>query len=398
MTSYFQSGGKNLCCGCRGCEQICPTKAIEMTQDNEGFLYPYINIEKCINCGMCEKVCPIKDGGYKNKDVLINPEVYGAYNKDEHILSESTSGGAFTAIIDSFFEDDIVVFGAEYDDNLVVRHTFIEEKRSINKFRGSKYVQSDLGYSYSKVKEFLANRKKILFSGTPCQVAGLKSFLGTDDENLLCVDIVCHGVPSPKVFELYKKYLEEKNESNLVEVNFRDKSKKGWSTPFVSHIYDNGIRKYEVHSDDEFIIGFYKNYYIRPICHSCPFAKVPRVSDITIADFWGVEEINPEFKNNRGTSLILINTLKAKGLYNKLEEYLILEETCLKDAAKYNPQLSHSTTFNPLREQFMDDMINGVDFVVLRKKYLKKRHYFKRLISKMLDKKLKSRIKKILRV
>lgn len=397
MSNYFKSLDKTLCCGCRACEQVCPINCIEMKVDKEGFIYPEIENDKCISCKMCEKVCPIKDDGYKNKDAYKTPKSYGAYNRNDNIIDESTSGGAFSAIIDSFFEDEIIVFGAAFDENLVVKHSFVKDKKSIAKFRGSKYVQSDLGTSYIQIKEFLKDNKKVLFSGTPCQVAGLKSFLQKDYDNLLCVDIVCHGVPSPKVFEMYKNYLSNKYNSKITQINFRDKSIKGWDTPYMSIQFYNGKKLSTIGFDDLFTMGFYKKLYQRPVCHECPFTQVDRVSDITIADFWGVEEINPKFKNNKGTSLILINSDKGKKLYSNLDKNLILEEVDLSSVINFNPQLAKPTSPSAKRKDFMRDLENGKDFNELRKIYLKKRPLIKRLASRVLNKDMKDKIKKIIK-
>lgn len=397
MSNYFMSFNKDFCCGCRACEQICPKECIDMVIDNEGFIYPKISTDKCISCKMCEKVCPIKDNGYKDKKVYNNPRAYGAYNKNTDILDKSTSGGAFTAIVDSFFDDEIIVFGAEYDKNLIVRHSYVTNRQSLEKFRGSKYVQSDLGMCYTKVKEFLNYGRKVLFSGTPCQVAGLKSFLQKDYDNLLSIDIMCHGVPSPKVFEMYKEYLSKKHRSRVTGLNFRDKSVRGWDTPYMTINFENGKTLSTIGYDDLFTMGFYKKLYQRPICHKCPFAQVPRVSDITIADFWGIEEINPSFKNNKGTSLLLINSDKGISLYPKLEKYLLLEETDLSMAKKFNPQLSKPASPNPKRKYFMNDLDNNKDFNQLRKVYLRKRPFIKRLASSILDKETRNKIKKIIK-
>ena len=190
MSNFFQNSNKNLCCGCRACEQICPEGAIHMEEDKEGFLYPVIDEEKCTKCGMCVKVCPIKDGGYNNKSAFKNPNVYAAYHRDEQILNNSTSGGAFTAVVQAFCDKDYVIFGAIFDENIIIRHTFVTDIKNISKFRWSKYVQSDIGDSFNKARKFLKEGKKVLFSGTPCQIAGLKEFLGKDYENLLTIDLV----------------------------------------------------------------------------------------------------------------------------------------------------------------------------------------------------------------
>lgn len=398
MTNYFKNNNKTLCCGCRGCEQICPTKCIDMVEDEEGFFYPEIDEAKCINCGLCERVCPINDGGYINKKSFEDPKTYAAYHKEELILDESTSGGAFTAIVQTYCDKDYAIFGAGFDENLVVRHSFVTDKNDIDKFRGSKYVQSEVGYSFKEAKQFLEEGNKVLFVGNPCQVAGLKNFLQKEYINLLCLDFVCHGVPSPKVFEAYKNDLMKKYNSEIVGINFRNKSKKDWLLPYMTVSFDDKKEIHGVYSDNEFIIGFYKSYYIRPVCHACPFAKVPRVSDITIADFWGIEEIKPEFINKRGTSLILLNTNKGQEVFKNIDKYLQYEEALLKDAMKYNSQLYRPTTLDPMRENFMKDFSNGVNFEDLKKRYLRKRSFIKRFISKTLSKQTKNKIKRILKL
>ncbi|MDD2371560.1 MAG: Coenzyme F420 hydrogenase/dehydrogenase, beta subunit C-terminal domain [Firmicutes bacterium] len=398
MGNYFENNDKTLCCGCRGCELICPTSAISMIEDNEGFMYPFVDEDKCIHCGMCVKVCPIKDGGYTNDLVSSEPVIYGAYNKEKTVLEESTSGGAFTGIIDSFFEDHILVCGAIFDDDFFVKHLLTDDINLFSKFRGSKYVQSDLNNSYSEIRKSLRKGSKVLFSGTPCQVAGLKAFLGKEYDNLLCVDIVCHGVPSPKIFSMYKEYLQDKYKSKLANINFRDKSIKGWDTPYMTIEFENGNKLKSIGYDDPYSMGFYKKLFQRPVCHSCPFSKVPRVSDITLADYWGVENTNPEFKNNRGTSLMLMNTKKAQMLYDKLCKNLVLGNAILADAIKYNPQLAKATDPNPKRPEFMVDVKSGYNFKKLEKKYFKRRSFLKRFLSIILNKETKIMIKKIFKV
>lgn len=195
MSVYFDEYNKKLCCGCRGCEQVCPVDAIQMIEDVEGFLYPHIDKDMCINCEKCKVVCPIKDGGYKNSSAYVVPKVYGGYNKKEEILKNSTSGGLFTAIVESIYtNDEINVCGAHYDENLTVKHVLVNNKKLLSSLRGSKYVQSDIGSSYFVIKELLKTGQQVIFSGTPCQVAGLKAFLEKDYDNLLCIDIVCQGV------------------------------------------------------------------------------------------------------------------------------------------------------------------------------------------------------------
>ncbi|MHA1410885.1 MAG: 4Fe-4S binding protein, partial [Candidatus Odinarchaeia archaeon] len=250
VTNFFQSGDKNLCCGCGACEQICPENAIHMEQDKEGFFYPVVDEERCTGCGMCAKVCPMKDGGYYNKSALKNPNVYAAYHKDEQVLNNSTSGGVFTAVVQAFCDKDYVIFGASFDKDMVVKHTFVTDSKNISKFRGSKYVQSEVGSSFDSARKFLKEGKRVLFSGTPCQIAGLKGFLRKDYESLLTVDVVCHGVPSPSIFEKYKQYLTRKYKKDIVGINFRDKSKRRWIKPYGTVKFEDGQILRTVHADN----------------------------------------------------------------------------------------------------------------------------------------------------
>lgn len=399
MGNYFNDKCKELCCGCRGCEQICLQKCIQMLSDKEGFIYPIIDDEQCIQCGMCVEVCPIKEGGYFNEGVLEHPIVYAVYHKNETVLSNSTSGGAFTSIAQAFCDNDYVIFGAGYDKDMCVRHSSITDIKDINKFRGSKYVQSDTGSSFIEVKKYLNEGKKVLFSGTPCQVAGLKAFLVKDYENLLCMDFVCHGVPSPKIFEMYKNYLSEIYKSPVAKLNFRDKNKRGWITPYMVIEFENGRILKNVHSDNTFIIGFYKGLYNRPVCHACPFTKTPRVADVTMADFWGIEEINPEFynKNKKGTSLVLVNTIKGNYYFDQSKTYIETSQECLENAKRFNSQLYRPSKTSSSRVQFMDD-VQKMEFKHIKNAYLRPRPLVKRIISLLLNKNTKRKIKKILKV
>lgn len=396
MANFFQNRDKNLCCGCGACEQICPEGAIHMERDEEGFLYPVIDKKKCTNCGMCERVCPIKNGGYVNKNAFEYPKVYAAYHKDERILTKSTSGGAFTAIAQSFCDNNYVIFGASFDEEMVVRHKFITDIKDISKFRGSKYVQSEVGNAFQAAGKFLEEGKKVLFSGTPCQIAGLKEFIGGGHKNLLTVDIVCYGVPSPVIFEKYKQHLINKYKEKIIDINFREKNKRGWVTPYVVIKFEDGRIIRDLNVDNPFIISFYKGYSVRPACCSCPFAKVPRVSDITLGDFWGIEEIDPKFYNKKGNSLVLVNTEKGEKAFSISSHYLFLKKEKIEEAKKFNPRLYRSKENNPERNRFRSDS-QIMKFEDLQKKYLKPRSLAKKILSLILTKKTRNKIKKFLK-
>lgn len=317
----IQIKDKADCCGCTACASICPKDAITMEPDTLGFKYPKVDLNKCINCGLCEKVCAFNDNYDKSLN-LKEPEIYAARHKDIHEIETSRSGAAFIAISDYILENGGIVYGVGYKDHFRVAHKRATTKEERNEFKGSKYVQSDLDGIFRQVKEDLKQGNTVLFSGTPCQTAGLNSYIGKKfRENLVLVDIVCHGVPSPYIWRDYLAYIEEKYKNEVVKVDFRDKSRIGWSGHIESFIFNNG-RKVEsrIYTD-----LFYKHIMLRPSCSKCHFTNYIRPSDFTIADYWGWEKISKDFNiDNKGCSLLFINTIKGQILLNKISNNLFL--------------------------------------------------------------------------
>jgi coenzyme F420-reducing hydrogenase beta subunit len=264
---------KEDCTGCYACSQICPDeiKCISMVKDNEGFWYPKVDYSKCIKCGLCVDVCPILN----NKVVENTPVAYACINKNKSIRLESSSGGLFSLIAEQVIEDGGVVFGAGFDENFEVMHSYIEKKNDIGKFRGSKYVQSKIGNTYKQAESFLKSGRKVLFTGTPCQIAGLKSFLGEPYIGLLCVDLVCHGVPSPDVFKKYIKYRNEKANSQVKRISFRRKD-EGWKRFSVSFLFENDTEYRQNLNNDLYMKAFLKNICLRPSCYECKFKTLHR--------------------------------------------------------------------------------------------------------------------------
>ena len=274
---------KKDCSGCMACMNICPKNAIMMKEDKNGFKYPKIDEKLCIDCGLCSKACPVIN---KLKENLYNIKVYACKNKDENIRKKSSSGGLFTLFAKYILDQEGVVFGAKYDENLRVIHDYIEKDDNINEFRGSKYVQSDINSTYAKAKKFLSNGRKVLFTGTPCQIEGLITYLGKNYSNLYTQDFICHGVPSPKVWKKYLDYKKEKCGEDPIKVNFRDKEVLGWSNFQVKYKYKS--KDEIVHHDDDYYMNFFlRNYDLRESCYNCHFKKIRRNSDLTIADFLG---------------------------------------------------------------------------------------------------------------
>ena len=276
---------KNKCCGCHACYNKCPKNAIEMIEDEKGFKYPKINNEKCINCGLCDKVCPI----INNPKIQNEPKAYACINKDEKIRMQSTSGGIFTLLATVIINKGGVVFGASFNNDFKVIHTYTETIEELEKFRGSKYLQSDINNSYKKAKDFLDNDRFVLFTGTPCQIEGFKSFLGKEYEKLYLQDIICHGVPSPKVWDEYKKYRENKAGAKLKGMSFRSKYGTTWGKYHVNMKFENDKNYDMFHNDDVYMKAFLNHLSLRESCTDCKFKKKNRLSDITLADFWGIQ-------------------------------------------------------------------------------------------------------------
>lgn len=348
------------CTGCSACKEICPKKCIEMQPNQYGFLYPVlINETECSNCGLCDKVCPL----FKDKKGSLEQTIaYAAYNKDNDIRYKSSSGGVFTEVAKFVLQKNGSVFGAIYDEEYKVIHCRIEKIDDLDLLRGAKYAQSDLQNIFNMVEQDLKKDKYVLFSGTPCQVAGLNYYLKLKYEKLICIDFVCHSVPSPLIWKNYVKYRAQKdNMGELpIDVNLRSKH-TGWTKYSYSNLYTYANNKqYSQYSgNDLFMKLFVGNYINRDSCSVCQFKGYQRISDITLADFWGIWDIDPELDDNKGTSLILLHSEKGKEIFNLIKNSLISKEVSLEDASKYNPSLVESSTRNSKYIQVLNMGING---------------------------------------
>lgn len=345
---------KENCCGCASCANICPKNCIVMQADEEGFLYPNTNIDMCINCNLCNKSCPLID----KKTINQKPIVYGCYNKNEAIRQKSTSGGVFYTLCEYIIKNDGVVFGAAFDDEFNVFHDYAETLADCEKFMGSKYVQSVIGDSYKKVKKFLGDNRLVLFTGTPCQIAGLCAFLKKDYDNLYTQDVVCHSVPSPKVWNNYKIYLGVCDEKKITNINFRNKE-SGWKNSTTNITFDNGDSLSGFYSQNEYVKGFVNGLYSRPSCYSCSFSKISRESDITLGDFWGVDTFYPDLFDNKGTSLVMVNSAKGKKLFSYAKKQLKYKPVKISKAIWYNSAIVNAVCFNQNRNVFFEDKDNN---------------------------------------
>jgi coenzyme F420-reducing hydrogenase beta subunit len=377
---------KEECAGCYACVNICPQNCIIMKTDIEGFWYPVVEVDKCTNCNLCDKVCPIINKHNEKNE----PLAYSCFNKNEEIRLKSSSGGIFTLIAEEIIAKGGIVFGARFDSNFKVIHDFVDNVEDLELFVRSKYVQSKIGETYKIAKNYLKEGRRVLFSGTPCQIAGLKSFLMKDYNNLLTIDLFCHGVPSPKVWEKYVAHMENSVGSKMVSVSFRSKE-KGWKLFSMSANFENGFKHSEPLNEDLYLVSFLKDLSLRPSCYNCQFKGINRISDITLADFWGVENILPDMDDDRGTSLILINTGKGHEMFQKIKSKMLYKEVNLDKAVLYNPNAITSVRYNPKRDKFFQDL-DQFPFDQIVKKYSKETIFAK--VIKKIKGKLKSLLKK----
>lgn len=358
---------KRDCTGCWGCANICPKSCITMKTDKEGFDYPIVDESTCVKCKKCINVCPI----LHKEEIENNPVAYACFNKDEEVRTESSSGGIFTLIATNIIKDNGVVFGARFNELFEVEHSYVESVEDIKVFRGSKYVQSKMGYTFTKVKKFLEDGRKVLFSGTPCQIGGLKSFLGKDYKNLICIDIICHGVPSPLAWKKYKN--EISSGKKITDVSFRDKT-YGWKDYSFRMDFEDGTRYFEKGAENKYIRGFIGDIYLRNSCYQCKFKSLHRLSDLTLADFWGIENINSDMDDRKGTSFIIVNSKKGNQILQKIIEQIEAEKVDLEQSIKYNMSAVRASYRNPRREYFFRN-INRFKFNKLVEKTLKESIY-----------------------
>lgn len=354
---------KKNCTGCYACLNTCPQSCITMKDDFEGFWYPVVDYNKCINCGLCENVCPVMHKTQENNE----PRAYACINKNEIIRMKSSSGGIFTLVAEHVIDNNGVVFGASFDKGFTVVHSYVESKEDLEKFRGSKYVQSKIGDAYKQAELFLREGRQVLFSGTPCQIAGLKSFLQREYDNLLCIDIVCHGVPSPKVWERYISYHENRAGASVKRIAFRRKD-NGWKRYSISLSFNNDTEYIETFDGDLYMRAFLKNVCLRPSCYACNFKTLHRQSDITLADFWGIQNLLPKMDDDKGTSLVFINSVRGESVFKKIKDKILCEEVDINKAVEYNLSAIKSVEKNPKRDKFFKEL-DQVPFDQLVKKY-----------------------------
>lgn len=368
---------KEDCCGCGACMAVCHYAAISFTADNEGFSYPIVNEQNCVNCGLCEDVCPLFITTHKNDNFTMESRFYAIWHKDKQILKNSSSGGAFWALAQWVIAQGGVVVGAAYSEHMQVNHEVASSLSEARRFRGSKYVQSNTEGIYLDVKNNLSTGKIVLFTGTPCQVKALKLFLRKPYVNLITVDLVCHGVASPKLFADYVSKVNRLYHNRLSSINMRDKSLIGWGHVFS---YRNGKNVVDAVRISNWGRLYFSELINRPACHKCIFTTLKRSGDITLGDYWDDRRLRPDLYSRDGISLFMINTKKGIEVFEAIQHDVFFSEITSEEAMQ--SQLKHSTKANMERSTFWKlYQENGFEAVYAR--------YFKESFYRRLGRKLK---------
>ena len=335
-----------FCTGCSACANACPKGCIRMEVDEEGFLYPQIDEAACISCNRCNAVCPVL--AYSQDVLSGGPKAYAAHNRDEAVVCSSSSGGVFTALARNVLEKGGVVYGAAFQKDFSVAHCRVESIDELHVFQGSKYAQSNIRLSYQQVREDLKAGRKVLFSGTPCQVVALRSFLVRNYEDLLCVDIICHSVPSPYAWQAYLRQMEKESGGKVEYASFRDK-RDGWQHYYLCTRLSDGTEMLRGGGENYYMKAFIQGLSTRPSCYNCKFKGQNRGSDITLGDFWGVEKACPEAFYKKGTSLVLIQSEKGQAAFDETASHLELLQVDSEAALQGNP--AYYFAFQPHRNR-----------------------------------------------
>lgn len=352
-----------ICNGCSACYSVCPKSAISMKEDSEGFLFPEVNEKDCINCKKCEKYCPVLNPSELKPS---RKEAFAFINDNESIRYNSSSGGVFSALSEIIIKRGGKIFGAKYDENFNVIHDFFDNEDDLEHFCGSKYTQSAINQSFIRCKKFLDSGIEVMFSGTPCQIGGLKSYLPKDYDNLYTIDFICHGVPSPLLWRKYLKYREERNGAKVTRTSFRGKH-NGWKKFSLWMVFENHNEYCQSLSKDPYLQMFLKNVCLRLSCYNCKFKTTERQSDITMADFWGIQNEFPELDDDKGVSFVVVNSKKGKALFDSIENGM-KKSVLLEAGLKHNPAMIKSVVKPKGRELFFKDL-EVLSFEKMVKKY-----------------------------
>lgn len=369
------------CSSCGACANVCANNAILMELDKEGFYRPTIDTSKCIKCGLCERTCPWTNIVTNPNLASKTPQTLAAFAKNESIRLESSSGGIFTVLAQKILNEGGVVAGVAQITPTRFGHIIIDNKTDLSKLRGSKYVQADVGFVYREIRTLLKSGRKVLFSGTPCQVAALYAVLGSkaNTPNLYTVDIICHGTPSVKVFEKYVEEIEQKQQDSLQKIFFRDK-RKGWNSYSLTHLFKSGKIISIRNIQSLFMSLMLNNICSNQSCTNCHYRKPPRIADITSGDYWGIAKYHSQMDDNKGTSVILLNTEHGKTFFDSVSNDIKQCESKLDYAIEGNPSIIQSTQPHPKRNDFFESLDQN-SLKQLIKKYKIKQPFYKTFLS-----------------
>jgi acetyltransferase-like isoleucine patch superfamily enzyme/coenzyme F420-reducing hydrogenase beta subunit len=358
---------KQDCSGCNACGDICSQNAISFKTDNEGFWYPEVDTGKCTNCGLCEKVCPVIHAWELKKNDFEKPDCYAAVHKNLEVVFDSNSGGLFSALAEKMYKDGGYVGGAVYNDDWSVSQFISDNKQDIGRLRNSKNPQSNFSGFFRRVREILNAGNKVLVCGCPCQMAAMRTFLGKNYENLVIVDFICRGICSPKVWRKHLDSLEKKYDSSIVHIKTKSKE-YGWRKLTFKYIFANERSYFETKDENLFTSGYFSGVYCRPSCFDCRFKGVPRISDITIADFWGIEKVDKSLDNDLGTSLILVNSEKGRIYFDSIQQKIKYISIPFDSLPENQPLMTSQKPSKLNRDEFFSDLQNH-DFITVANKY-----------------------------
>lgn len=355
------------CTGCEACLNVCKFNAIHMVKSQKGFLYPKISFDVCTMCNRCVKVCPANNP--IDQETQRSRKVFAAWNRNKRIRFNSSSGGVFSAFAECVLKDNGVVFGARWVTDFSVVMDCVESIEEVSKLRGSKYQQAKIGNSYKKARFLLRGGRLVFFSGTPCIIHGLKKYLGRQYRNLITLDLVCHGVPSPMIFQKYKNYMEKEYNSKIKEINLRYKE-PGWSHSSTRIIFENEEKYQKSNYEDFFFVGFNEDIFLRDCCSDCAYTHTNRVGDITLADFWGYLPKKLNMTNfELGCSAVLINSRAGEEIFKKVKKCLVFQERTIAEVMRGNRCLSKSFQRGDAFGDFWNDYACGISFKMLAHKY-----------------------------
>ncbi len=395
QTLYLSNKDILNCCGCRACAQRCPVGAIKFIENEEGFIYPSIDTQQCISCGLCKNVCN-----------MLQPVLYGepqtgyaVYVKDRSLLRKSSSGGAFIALAKAVIADGGLVIGCVDDKDGMPMHTTAKTTEELAFMQGSKYAQSNMGTIYLETEKHLKEGVKVLFTGTPCQIAGLRAYLSKPYSNLYCMDIICHGVPSRKLYREYLKWLGKQKKGKVVSYQFRSKIKNNWSYTRRAEIKrrNNVIKISEMTASlDPYCYSFLRGFICRESCYKCPYSRIERIGDITVGDFWGIDKTYPELYNQDGVSAVIVNTAYGKELFEQVRDQLDVHPVEITKIQEHNGNLTAPTNRPTLRNHIYKEM-NEYGFDRIANKYMRIRHYWFHYTKDKIPSKMRQNIKFILK-